>query len=142
MCGRFTLTLDATALQDQLPGFTFPPAHAARYNIAPTQPILAVPNDEKRSAGFFVWGLIPAWAKDPAIGNRLINARAETLAEKPAFRGGLKYKRCLIIADGFFEWQAVPGTRAKQPYYIQLTDGSAFALAGLWDRWQGRTARN
>ncbi len=87
---------------------------APRYNIAPTQPVLVLPNDGTNKADFFVWGLIPSWAKDPAIGSRLINARAETLAEKPAFRSAYKYHRCLIFADGFFEWQAQPGTRQSK----------------------------
>ncbi|MFH1905766.1 MAG: SOS response-associated peptidase family protein, partial [Chloroflexota bacterium] len=86
MCGRFALTVDPTDLQEAFPEFTFPGQFAARYNIAPTQPVLVIPNDGAGRADFFVWGLIPSWAKDPSIGARMINARAETLAEKPAFR--------------------------------------------------------
>ena len=81
---------------------------APRFNIAPSQPVLAVPNDERLTADFFLWGLIPMWAKDPTIGSRLINARGETVAEKPSFRGSFKHKRCLILADGFYEWKASP----------------------------------
>jgi putative SOS response-associated peptidase YedK len=135
MCGRFTLTVDPAQLQDTFGGYTFPPQFAPRFNIAPTQPVLAIPNDGKNKADFFVWGLIPSWAKDPSFGNRLINARGETLAEKPSFRGGYKYKRCLIFADGFYEWKKQPGTRTKVPYFIHMKDRQPFAFAGLWDEW-------
>ena len=137
MCGRFTLTIDSEELQEQFPGFTFPAAVAPRYNIAPGQPLLAIPNDGKLTADLLTWGLIPTWAKDPSIGSRMINARAETLAEKPSFRGSFKYKRCLIPADGFFEWQATPGTKLKVPFFIHLREHATFAFAGLWDSWQG-----
>lgn len=136
MCGRFTLTVDPSELREAFSNYSFPKEYAARYNIAPTQPILAIPNDPSNQADFFVWGLIPSWAKDPSIGSRLINARAETLAEKPSFRGSLKYKRCLIPADGFYEWQARPGTKAKVPHFICMKDHKPFAFAGLWDEWQ------
>ncbi len=136
MCGRFTLTVDPADLQDAFPQFTFPEKYAPRYNISPTQPILAIPNDGKNSADFFVWGLIPSWAKDPSIGSKLINARSETLAEKPSFRGGFKYHRCLILADGFYEWKSQPGTKIKVPHFIRLKSGKPFAIAGLWDNWQ------
>ncbi len=135
MCGRFTLTVDPAELKDAFTDFKFPSKFAPRFNIAPTQPILAIPNDGRNQADFFVWGLIPSWSKDPAIGQRLINARAETLAEKPSFRGGFKYKRCLILADGFYEWKAAPGTKTKTPYFIFLKDRRPFAFAGLWDEW-------
>ena len=155
MCGRFALISGSINLQEAFPGFIFPAQFAPRYNIAPTQPILALPNDGKNKADFFVWGLIPAWAKDPSIGTRLINARAETLAEKPSFRGALKYHRCLIFADGFYEWQiqpggfvppvrhtdgtkpsVQPGSKNKVPHFIRLKTGKSFAFAGLWERWE------
>jgi putative SOS response-associated peptidase YedK len=136
MCGRFTLTVDPADLSETFPEFTFPAKVGPRFNIAPTQPILVVPNDASNKADFFVWGLIPSWAKDPAIGNNLINARAETLAEKPAFRSAYKYHRCLIFADGFFEWQAQPDSKTKVPHYIQLKSKKPFAFAGLWEHWQ------
>jgi len=135
MCGRFTLTADTEQLQKTFPQFSFPAQSAPRFNVAPTQPILAVANDSQNAADFFVWGLIPTWAKDPEIGSRLINARAETLAEKPSFRGSYKYKRCLIFADGFYEWKTEPGTKTKTPYFIRLASGQPFAFAGLWDAW-------
>jgi putative SOS response-associated peptidase YedK len=136
MCGRFALTVDPADLQDAFPEFTFPVQGAPRFNIAPTQPILALPNDGSHHADFFVWGLIPSWAKDPSIGARLINARAETLSEKPAFRAAYKYRRCLIFADGFFEWQAQPGSKSKLPHFIRLKSGAPFAFAGLWEHRQ------
>ena len=135
MCGRFTLTVDPADLQDAFPEFAFPTQVAARFNIAPTQPILVLPNDGTNKADFFVWGLIPSWAKDPTIGSRLINARAETLAEKPAFRSAYKYHRCLIFADCFFEWQARPDSKSKIPHLIRLKSGRPFAFAGLWEHW-------
>ncbi|HUG34117.1 MAG TPA: SOS response-associated peptidase [Anaerolineales bacterium] len=135
MCGRFTLTVDPAELQEKFGEYTFPKKFAPRFNIAPTQPVLAIPNDDKFKADFFVWGLIPMWAKDPAIGNRLINARGETVAEKPSFRGSLKYKRCLILADGFYEWKAAKDRKTKTPYFIHMKDRKPFAFAGLWDSW-------
>ncbi len=135
MCGRFTLTVDPADLQAAYPEYTFPTQGRPRFNIAPTQPVLAVPNDGKHSADYFTWGLIPVWAKDPSMGSRLINARAETLAEKPSFRGGYKYKRCLIFSDGFYEWKTLPDQKAKVPHFIRLKSGQPFAFAGLWDEW-------
>lgn len=135
MCGRFTLTADSTQLQQSFPDFSFPAGDGPRFNVAPSQPVLALPNDAKLTADYFVWGLIPSWAKDPQIGSRLINARAETLGEKPSFRGSYKYKRCLIFADGFYEWKSEPGSKTKIPHFIRLETGKPFALAGLWDEW-------
>jgi putative SOS response-associated peptidase YedK len=135
MCGRFTLVSpgEAIATLFDLPE---PVRLAPRYNIAPTQPVAAVraaPNGG-RELTHFHWGLIPPWAQDPSIGSRMINARAETAAEKPSFRNALKYRRCLVPADGFYEWQKIDGR--KQPVYIQMQDGRPFAIAGLWERWQ------
>ena len=136
MCGRFTLTINPADLRDTFSEYIFPPQFGPRFNIAPSQPVLAIPNDEKNTADFFIWGLIPMWAKDPSIGNRLINARGETVAEKPSFRGSFKYKRCLILADGFYEWKANSGKKTKTPYYIHMKNRRPFALAGLWDVWE------
>ena len=135
MCGRFTLTVDPAELREQFESTSFPEKYAPRFNIAPSQPVLAIPNDGSHAADFLLWGLIPSWAKDPSIGNRMINARGETLAEKPAFRGSYKYKRCLIVADGFYEWKSQPGTKTKVPHFIRLKTGKPFAFAGLWDEW-------
>jgi len=136
MCGRFTLTVDPAELEDTFSNYSFPQKFAPRFNIAPSQPVLAIPNNESFKADFFLWGLIPMWAKDPSIGSRLINARSETLAEKPAFRGSYRHKRCLILADGFYEWQSVAGKRTKVPYYIHMKNRKIFAMAGLWDHWE------
>ncbi len=136
MCGRFTLTADPAEIIEVFGDFTFPTKFSPRYNIAPTQPVLAIPNNPNRKADFFIWGLIPSWAKDPSIGNKLINARGETIAEKPSFRGGFKYKRCIIPTDGFYEWKASPGEKTKTPYFIHMKNRKPFAFAGLWDEWQ------
>ena len=135
MCGRFTLTISPEQLQDQF-GLSEPPSAdlAPRYNIAPTQAVAVVTNSTDRKLEIFQWGLIPSWAKDPKIGNKLINARAETLAEKPSFRTALKRRRCLVVADGFYEWKK-DGAR-KTPMYIQMEDGRPFGFAGLWEVWQ------
>ncbi len=113
------------------------PQLAARYNIAPTQPVLAIRRDSGGPAAVWLrWGLIPHWAKDAGIGARMINARAETVAEKPAFRSAFRRRRCLIVADGFYEWQKTAG-KTKQPYFFGLQPaGTTFAFAGLWERWQ------
>jgi putative SOS response-associated peptidase YedK len=137
MCGRFTLTspVQAVASQFSLPGL---PAFEPRYNIAPTQPVAAVRAAGEamvRSLVVLQWGLIPFWAKDSEVGARLINARSETVAEKPAFREAFRRRRCLVLADGFYEWQKQDG--GKQPFYIHLRDGCPFAFAGLWERWNG-----
>lgn len=106
-----------------------------RYNIAPTQNVLVITAEEnERKANFFRWGLIPFWAKDSSIGNRMINARAETVDEKPSFKQLLSKKRCLIISSGFFEWKKTG--EKKQPYFIHLKDNQPFSFAGLWDVWK------
>lgn len=138
MCGRFVQASDPAALSHL---FTLPiaaiPDFRPRYNLAPTQPALVLrrePQGGEKEATFLTWGLIPSWAKDPSIGNKLINARAETLAEKPAFRAAFRRRRCLVPADGFFEWKKAG--KSKQPYFISHQDGSPFAIAGLWEHWQ------
>lgn len=135
MCGRFTLTLEPGELREAFPGVEIPAEMQPRYNIAPSQPVAVIPNDGKNKLDFFVWGLIPSWAKDPAIGNRMINARSETLAEKPSFRAAYRRRRCLVLADGFYEWRKEPGNKAKTPMYIQMESKEPFAFAGLWEIW-------
>jgi len=135
MCGRFTLR-NPHLLQRELFQLADIPALPARFNIAPTQQIAAIrqlPDQPRRELALLHWGLIPSWAKDPKIGNTLINGRSETAATKPAFRSAFKSRRCLIPADGFYEWQRTPD--GKRPYYIHRRDGQPFAFAGLWDRW-------
>jgi len=137
MCGRFELHTNPAAIALAF-GLSQPPAIAPRYNIAPTQdvPVVRETRDGDRELAQVRWGLVPRWAKDPSIGVRMINARAETLADKPAFRNALKWHRCLLPADGFYEWKAVAG--GKQPYRIGMKDGAVFALAGLTERWLSR----
>ena len=103
MCGRFTLTLDVDEIREELKLGDFPPDWGGRYNIAPSQPVAVVADAGTRAVEMMRWGLVPSWAKDMAIGNKLINARAETLVEKPSFRNAFQRRRCLILADGFFE---------------------------------------
>lgn len=134
MCGRFALSVDTAALQEAFPSFAFPTSWAPRFNIAPGQPILVLPNNGTNRADFFLWGLIPSWAKDPAIGHRLINARAETLSVKPSFRAAYRYRRCLVFASGFFEWHRQGKDRI--PYFVRLRSGRPFAFAALWETWQ------
>jgi putative SOS response-associated peptidase YedK len=137
MCGRFTLFLPAEQMQLDLGLGEIPVDYQARINIAPSQPVAIVRNIDSRNLEWARWGLIPSWAKDAAIGSRMINARAETLPEKPSFRPLLHKKRCLILANGFYEWQKKEPTKAKgQPYFFQLKDEKPFAFAGLWDHWQ------
>jgi putative SOS response-associated peptidase YedK len=137
MCGRFTLTADPADLQEAFYWVDFGNASfTPRYNIAPTQGVAVVPNNGHNKLDFFTWGLVPSWAKDPSIGSRMINARSETLAEKPSFRTAYKRRRCLILADGFYEWAQNPGEKAKTPMLIRMKDGKPFAFAGLWEDWQ------
>jgi putative SOS response-associated peptidase YedK len=140
MCGRYSLKTPADTLAEHFQ-LKKAPSLAPRFNIAPSQPIaivrIATPQDDRECVAAR-WGLIPSWAQDPAIGNKMIVARAETVAEKPAFRGPLARTRCLVPADGYYEWQRQErmGQR-KQPFYIRLRDGRPFAFAGLWERWTG-----
>ncbi len=136
MCGRFTLSVDPDDLREAFPQFTLQDDLPPRYNIAPSQPVAVVPNNGQNRIEFFRWGLIPSWAKDPKIGNRMINARAESLVEKPAFRAAYKRRRCLVLADGFYEWRQEPGRKTKTPMYIRLNSGKPFAFAGLWEAWR------
>lgn len=134
MCGRFTLHTSPEQIAAQF-GVEEPPL-AARYNIAPTQPVGIVRLDRSAAAREWAlvhWGLIPSWAKDPSIGARMINARGETVAEKPSFRAALRRRRCLLPADGFYEWKREG--RGKQPYYIRMRSQEPFAFAGLWELW-------
>jgi len=134
MCGRFTLTKPPDQITRH---FAVPPAATRpRYNIAPTQTVWAVraAQDGSRELMQPTWGLIPSWTREPAGAARLINARAETLTQKPTFRAAFRERRCLIPADGFYEWQ--PVGKRKQPWYIQLQDGGVFGFGGLWERWR------
>jgi len=136
MCGRFTL-FEADKILSKEFGVSGVPPLSPRYNIAPSQPIAAIRTPHTgagRELALLRWGLIPSWSKDPAIGNRLINARAETVQEKPSFRNAFRRHRCLIPTNGFYEWQRQE--RGKQPYFVRMRDERLFAFAGLWDRWE------
>lgn len=147
MCGRFTLATPATEWARL---FAVPelPVLEPRYNIAPTQDVAVVrlrppdsdasegPPDQAREIRLLSWGLVPHWSGDSGVGSRLINARSETAADKPAFRDPFRDRRCLVVADGFYEWRREGS--GKQPYWIHASDGRTFAFAGLWDRWKGR----
>ena len=142
MCGRFTLTVDAHQIREAFPWITIDEDIHPRYNIAPSQPVAVVANDGQKRLDYFIWGLIPSWAKDPNIGYRMINARGETVDQKPSFRAAFRRRRCLILADGFYEWQIVPGRKGKIPTYIKMVDDKPFALAGLWESWDAPDGSN
>jgi putative SOS response-associated peptidase YedK len=134
MCGRYTLSTPAGRLAEEFQldsTVEIPPS----YNVAPTQQVAAVLEDEGgRRLEMLRWGLVPSWADDPEIGARMINARSETAPEKPSFRRAFRGRRCLIPADGFYEWKREDG--GKQPYYFRMQEGRPFAFAGLWESWE------
>lgn len=137
MCGRFTLTADSSAVQAAFSWAAAPEGGfaGARYNIAPTQAVTAVVSDGSNQLVQLKWGLVPAWSKAAQIVPPLINARAETVAEKPSFRSAFRHRRCLILADGWFEWQVQPNGKPKQPHWVRLHSRHVFAMAGLWEQW-------
>ena len=136
MCGRYSLTVTLDELKEAFPDLKISlKQYAPRYNIAPTQPIAIVRNEEERKLDLHKWGLIPSWSKDAKIASKLINARGETLAEKPSFRSAYKRRRCLVLADGFYEWVQVEGVKKKIPIYVHLKTKEPFAFAGLWETW-------
>lgn len=139
MCGRYTLSAPADVVAE-LFELSAVPAIEPRYNIAPTQeaPVVRLDRGGGRRLHLLRWGLVPYWAGDPSIGNRMINCRAETAAEKPAYRDHFRRHRCLVVADGFYEWRTEAG--GKQPYWIHRPGGLPFAFAGLWSRWTGGPA--
>ena len=140
MCGRFALRSPSKTIAAAFGVGEVPAAGEARYNIAPTQEILAVRRGpDGREATRLKWGLIPSWAKDADMAARLINARSETAREKPSFREAFRKRRCLIPADGFYEWQRAGGR--KLPFFFQMKDERPFGFAGLWERWQGEGER-
>jgi putative SOS response-associated peptidase YedK len=134
MCGRFAQRSDPKRLAREFKVAEVPNVEA-RYNIAPTQDILSVRRTEDgREAAMLKWGLVPSWAKDISIGSKLINARSETVTEKPSFREAFMKRRCIIPADGFYEWQRTGGK--KQPYFFRMQDQHPFGFAGLWEKWK------
>jgi putative SOS response-associated peptidase YedK len=143
MCGRF---VSASPPDEVARYFDAAPSEAAleaSYNVAPTNQVYVVlESGGVRSLDTMRWGLVPFWADDTKIGNRLINARAETVATKNAFRHAFKKKRCIIPADGFYEWKAIPGQKKKQPYFIHRPDGEPYAFAGLWETWRPKPPKS
>lgn len=133
MCGRFTLTLEASEIQLEFGVDDVREEWAPRYNIAPSQEVAIIKNTEAGKLSWARWGLSPSWAKDPKVSQRMINARGETIQEKPSFRGAFLSRRCIVLADGFYEWKK--GGKA-QPYYFCLKDKKPFGFAGLWEIWQ------
>jgi putative SOS response-associated peptidase YedK len=143
MCGRFVLILDPGDFEDEFDLGGIPQSYLPRYNITPTQPVAVVRDPKSRKVEMFRWGLIPFWAKDASIGSRLINARAETLAEKPSFKYALAKRRNLILASGFYEWRPVdpltnPKSKGKVPLFIHMKDNKPFVFAGLWEEWKSQ----
>ena len=135
MCGRFTFDIPP-AILTELFGLAEPPAISPRYNVAPTQqvPVIRRYGDGQNHLDYLHWGLIPSWAQDKSIGSRLINARSETVTEKPSFRQAIRYRRCLVLASSFYEWKQEG--KAKLPWLIRLKDGSPMVFAGLWETWK------
>ena len=133
MCGRYSLTASQQELAQRFDFDSKLEGFVPRYNVAPAQQVLTVLGGDTRRAGFMRWGLIPSWSKDGPSSRPLINARAETVAEKPSFRGPLKKQRCLVLADGFYEWQKEGD--AKRPMRVTMRSGEPFAFAGLWSNW-------
>lgn len=135
MCGRYTIFTDPGHLAERFQAELPADGLQARYNAAPTQSLPVILNtDDPRRIERLRWGLVPSWSQDPAIGSRMINARGETVAEKPAFRAALRKRRCLVLADGFYEWRKNP-IGPKTPLRFTLADGAPFAFAGLWEMW-------
>jgi putative SOS response-associated peptidase YedK len=137
MCGRYRLSRRKQLIEEYFASVSGDEEWGPRYNIAPTQPVPVIrqnPKEPVRELSLMRWGLIPSWAKDSSVAAQMINARSEKAGTKPAFRGALKFRRCLIPADGFYEWQR--RGKSKQPYCFEVNDGELFAFAGLWDRWK------
>lgn len=139
MCGRFSLTQAEADIEARFGAKFYSNDLVKRYNVAPSQLALVITDAKPRELQLFKWGLIPSWSKDGSIGNKMINARSETLREKPSFRNLIRQRRCLVIADGFYEWRSV-NTKKKQPVRIRLKDSGLFAMAGLWDEWTDPTS--
>jgi len=135
MCGRFSVISSKGTIEERFDVILDDDDFKSVYNAAPTQSLPLITNLESKKVNFFKWGLIPFWAKDQSLATKMINARAETILEKPAFKNLIQGKRCLVISDGFYEWKQLPGSK-KQPYRITLKDNGLFAYAGLWDEWK------
>ena len=140
MCGRFTVTADAEELEERFGARVDKNQYNKRYNAAPSQQLPVITNSDQENVQFLKWGLIPFWAKEEKIGYRLINARAETITEKPSFKYAVQERRCLVLADGYYEWMKT--AEGKVPYRITLNDASLFAFAGIWEEWEAEDGRD
>lgn len=135
MCGRFSFSPLAKIIEERFDVKVDNTRYKPRYNSAPSQDVAVISNQNPAELSFYRWGLIPFWAKDKGIGNKMINAKSETIAEKPSFKNSLKRKRCLVLSDGFYEWKAI-NKKEKIPYRITIRDNGLFAMAGIWDSWK------
>jgi len=132
MCGRYSFAVEDELIRERFGVSIRSTIYKARYNCAPSQKLAVISSETPGNLSFYHWGLIPSWAKDSSIGNRLINARGETLQEKPSFRNAFRSRRCLVLSDGFYEWEK---HGEKNPYRFTLRDSEPFAMAGIWDKW-------
>jgi len=142
MCGRYRLSRRKQILEEHFDSVSELEEWNPRYNIAPTQPVPVIrqnPKESIRELSLCQWGLVPRWAKDPSAAAKMINARSETASTKPAFSDTLKYRRCLVLADGYYEWEKTG--KVKQPYCFEINDGELFAFAGIWDRWRDASGK-
>jgi len=135
MCGRFSFAPLVKIIEDRFDVRVNTLKYKPSYNCAPSQNLAVISSDNMDEINFYRWGLIPFWAKDISIGNKLINAKAETIDEKPSFRNSFKQKRCLVLSDGFYEWKKI-SSKEKQPFFISLPEKALFAMAGIWDTWK------
>ncbi len=135
MCGRFSFSPLAKIIEDRFDVKVDGSQYTPRFNSAPSQKLAVISNDNPDELSFYKWGLIPFWAKDKSIGNKMINAKAETIMEKASFKNPFKRKRCLVLSDGFYEWKKI-NPKEKIPYCIKMEDDSLFAMAGIWDTWK------
>jgi putative SOS response-associated peptidase YedK len=132
MCGNYSFVIEDNLIWERFGIRVRTAVYKARYNCAPTQDLAVISNEDPLTLNFYRWGLIPSWAKDSVIGKKMINARAETILEKPSFKHTFRYHRCLVPATGFFEWRR---DKENNPYYIRMKNREAFSFAGLWDKW-------
>jgi len=137
MCGRFSFSPLAKIIEDRFDVKVDPGQYTPRYNSAPSQDLAVISNTNPNELSYYKWGLIPFWAKDKSIGYKMINAKAETIMEKPSFKNPLKRKRCLVLSDGFYEWKKI-NDKEKIPFRIKMEDDSLFAMAGIWDTWKDK----
>ncbi|NCA85038.1 MAG: SOS response-associated peptidase [Clostridia bacterium] len=136
MCGRYSFAPDLKIVNEHYNIMANPADVTANYNAAPTQLLPVISNETPRQLSLFRWGLVPFWAKDASIGNKLINARAESLDTKPSFRNAFKNRRCLVPADAFYEWKKAAGGKTKIPYRISIKNQPLFSMAGIWEQWK------